>query len=107
MYRIEIDRSLCSAYGTCIDVAPDLFELVGRPDRGRSRRGDGRRGRGGSGQRLPDGRNQARRHPSRRDGASRVIRAAPKDGTSGSASRTDVRCSRSFRRFSASSDWVR
>lgn len=27
MYRIEIDRSLCSAYGTCIDVAPDLFEL--------------------------------------------------------------------------------
>lgn len=28
MYRIEIDRSLCSAYGTCIDVAPDLFELA-------------------------------------------------------------------------------
>lgn len=27
MYRIEIDRSLCSAYGTCIDLAPDLFEL--------------------------------------------------------------------------------
>ena len=27
MYRIEIDRSLCSAYGTCIDVAPGLFEL--------------------------------------------------------------------------------
>ncbi len=27
MYRIEIDRSLCSAYGTCIDVAPELFEL--------------------------------------------------------------------------------
>jgi ferredoxin len=27
VYRIEIDRSLCSAYGTCIDVAPDLFEL--------------------------------------------------------------------------------
>ena len=26
MYRIEIDPSLCSAYGTCIDVAPDLFE---------------------------------------------------------------------------------
>ncbi len=27
MYRIEIDRSLCSAYGTCIDLAPDLIEL--------------------------------------------------------------------------------
>jgi len=27
VYRIEIDSSLCSAYGTCIDVAPDLFEL--------------------------------------------------------------------------------
>jgi len=27
VYRIEIDRSLCSAYGTCIDGAPDLFEL--------------------------------------------------------------------------------
>ena len=27
MYRIEIDRSLCSGYGTCIDLAPDLFEL--------------------------------------------------------------------------------
>ena len=27
MYRIEIDRSLCSGYGTCIDVAPDLFDL--------------------------------------------------------------------------------
>ena len=27
MYRIEIDRSLCSGYGSCIDVAPGLFEL--------------------------------------------------------------------------------
>ncbi len=27
MYRIEIDRSLCSGYGTCIDLAPDLIEL--------------------------------------------------------------------------------
>jgi len=27
VYRIEIDRSLCSGYGTCIDLAPDLFEL--------------------------------------------------------------------------------
>jgi ferredoxin len=27
VYRIEIDRSLCSGYGTCIDIAPELFEL--------------------------------------------------------------------------------
>ena len=27
MYRIEIDRSLCSGYGMCIDAAPELFEL--------------------------------------------------------------------------------
>jgi ferredoxin len=27
VYRIEIDRSLCSAYGTCIDLAPELIEL--------------------------------------------------------------------------------
>ena len=27
MYRIAIDRSLCSAYGTCIDLAPDVIEL--------------------------------------------------------------------------------
>jgi ferredoxin len=27
VYRIEIDRSLCSGYGLCIDLAPDLLEL--------------------------------------------------------------------------------
>jgi ferredoxin len=27
VYRIEIDRSLCSGYGTCIDLAPGLIEL--------------------------------------------------------------------------------
>ncbi|HEV7134926.1 MAG TPA: ferredoxin [Gaiellaceae bacterium] len=27
MYKIVIDRSLCSGYGTCIDLAPELFEL--------------------------------------------------------------------------------
>ena len=27
MYRIEIDRSLCSGYGLCIDAAPELLEL--------------------------------------------------------------------------------
>ena len=27
MYRIEIDRSLCNGSGSCIDAAPELFEL--------------------------------------------------------------------------------
>ena len=27
MYRIEIDRSLCSGFGACAELAPDLFEL--------------------------------------------------------------------------------
>ena len=26
-YRIQIDRSLCSGFGSCIDLAPDLIEL--------------------------------------------------------------------------------
>jgi ferredoxin len=29
MYRIEIDRSLCSGFGACADLAPELFELDG------------------------------------------------------------------------------
>jgi ferredoxin len=27
MYRIEIDRSLCSGFGSCSDLAPHLIEL--------------------------------------------------------------------------------
>ncbi len=27
MYRVEIDRSLCSGFGACADLAPELFEL--------------------------------------------------------------------------------
>lgn len=27
MYRIVIDRSLCSGYGFCADLAPDVIEL--------------------------------------------------------------------------------
>ena len=27
MYRIEIDRNLCSGFGSCIDTAPTVFEL--------------------------------------------------------------------------------
>ena len=26
-YRIEIDRSLCSGFGTCADLAPHLIQL--------------------------------------------------------------------------------
>ena len=26
-YRIEIDRSLCSGFGSCSDLAPEVFEL--------------------------------------------------------------------------------
>ena len=27
MYRIEIDRSLCSGFGACAELAPDVFEV--------------------------------------------------------------------------------
>lgn len=27
MYRIQIDRSLCSGFGTCAELAPEIFEL--------------------------------------------------------------------------------
>ena len=27
MYRIEVDRELCSGFGSCIDAAPQVFEL--------------------------------------------------------------------------------
>ena len=27
MYRIVIDQSLCSGFGACAELAPDLFEL--------------------------------------------------------------------------------
>ena len=27
MYRIEIDRSLCSGFGSCVDAAPEVFRL--------------------------------------------------------------------------------
>jgi ferredoxin len=26
-YRVQIDRSLCSGFGACSDLAPDVFEL--------------------------------------------------------------------------------
>ena len=28
MYRIEIDRSLCSGYGLCVELAPDSLHLA-------------------------------------------------------------------------------
>jgi ferredoxin len=27
MYRIVIDRTLCSGFGACADLAPEIFEL--------------------------------------------------------------------------------
>lgn len=29
MYKIVIDRSLCSGFGTCAELAPEVFELDG------------------------------------------------------------------------------
>lgn len=29
MYRIIIDRSLCSGFGSCAELAPEIFELDG------------------------------------------------------------------------------
>lgn len=29
MYRIVIDRSLCSGFGACADLAPQIFQLDG------------------------------------------------------------------------------
>ena len=29
MYRIVIDRSLCSGFGACTELAPEIFELDG------------------------------------------------------------------------------
>jgi ferredoxin len=29
MYRILIDRSLCSGFGACAELAPEIFELDG------------------------------------------------------------------------------
>jgi len=28
-YRIEIDRTLCSGFGSCADLAPEAFEVAG------------------------------------------------------------------------------
>jgi len=28
MYRLEIDRSLCSGFGACAELAPQLFEVA-------------------------------------------------------------------------------
>jgi ferredoxin len=30
MYRILIDRSLCSGFGACAELAPDVFEVDGK-----------------------------------------------------------------------------
>jgi ferredoxin len=32
LYKIEIDRSLCSGYGICVDLAPGVIELDDRAE---------------------------------------------------------------------------
>ena len=27
MYKVVIDRSLCSGFGSCVELAPEVFEL--------------------------------------------------------------------------------
>ena len=29
MYKIQIDQSLCSGFGTCAELAPEIFEVEG------------------------------------------------------------------------------
>ena len=32
LYKVEIDRSLCSGYGICVDLAPGVIELDDRAE---------------------------------------------------------------------------
>jgi ferredoxin len=32
LYKVEIDRSLCSGYGICVDLAPSVIELDERAE---------------------------------------------------------------------------
>ena len=29
MYKIQLDQSLCSGVGTCVELAPEIFQLDG------------------------------------------------------------------------------
>jgi ferredoxin len=29
VYKIQVDQSLCSGFGTCAELAPEIFELDG------------------------------------------------------------------------------
>ncbi len=29
LYRVSVDRSLCSGFGACVDASPDVFRLDG------------------------------------------------------------------------------
>ena len=33
MYKIQIDQSLCSGFGTCAELAPEIFEVEEHCDR--------------------------------------------------------------------------
>ena len=32
LYKVEVDRSLCSGYGICVDLAPGVIELDDRAE---------------------------------------------------------------------------
>ena len=53
MFRIAIDRSLCSGFGSCVDAAPELFRIGD----------DGIAVAGGAGSDGPPGREAARACP--------------------------------------------
>ena len=59
-YRIEIDRSLCSGFGSCARLAPDLIEARRVRDRVPAGRRHRRPDRPGGGRSVPDGRNHCR-----------------------------------------------
>ena len=96
MYRIEIDRSLCSGFGACAELAPEIFELDGSgtaqlrvgqsddPQYSRRQR-PARWPRSGSSRRRrheparPRHRCRPRRHPLCRDAPRRRLRGPPHD----------------------------
>ena len=69
-YRIEIDRSLCSGFGACAELAPRPFEIGPGRNRRRSASARATIRRGSGGGRLPHGRDHRhrgeRRHERRR-----------------------------------------
>ena len=60
IYRITIDRSLCSGFGSCVELAPEAYELGAGRHRQRTRTRDRRPECGRGSRHLPDGRDHGR-----------------------------------------------